>query len=433
MRIKYQVEALGKSTRVSKTMPKKFLVKKNHAAGFTLIELLIAIGIIGIMAGMITYALLGATQDARTARTRGTIQKLNEVILQRWEEFRYRPVDYRSGSYRSATGITQQMIRPMPRTASHFITMIKRDTMRMEMPDRAGDLLFGPSLYVVPQNFPSAAANQNGSQLVQRAYSLQFRTMYRMLFQALQNSSNLSVITAMTDYPLTNPDNLPSVESNIGLGRPHCPVALDNNAMATWIEAWEGIIGSSEMLYLVVATANYGGSPALEMFRPSEIGDPDEDGLLEFIDAWGKPIQWIRWPAGFPSDLNRYGNTDALDSLRTDWRYTDSAYDETNRPQTIVPLIVSSGADELLGVKTGFAKPIVYARMTQGSGLNQSYVDPYFTWDFQNNVPNGSNSQPPYGELHTMGYRANQLGCVDVSLAPLAADDITNHDLILEP
>ncbi len=75
------------------------------------------------------------------------------------------------------------------------------------------------------------------------------------------------------------------------------------------------MIQPSELLYLIISTANYGGAPALELFRPSEIADPDGDGLLEFIDAWGKPIQWIRWPAGYPSDLNRYANTDALDPL----------------------------------------------------------------------------------------------------------------------
>ncbi len=184
----------------------------------------------------------------------------------------------------------------------------------------------------------------------------------------------------------------------------------------------------------MVAVSNYGGTPALELFRPSDIGDPDGDGLLEFVDAWGQAIQWIRWPAGYPSDLNRYANDDAMDPLRTDWRYQPGVvgYDGTNTPQTIVPLIVSSGADERFGVNFEFnSQPLIYARMRQGTGDNQVYVDPFFTWDFVNNGANGPSSVPPYPSNHPAGYRSNQLGSIfDESLA---TDDITNHDLILEP
>ena len=58
--------------------------------GFTLIELLVAISILGTMASLILFALAGGQTDARVARTRSTISKWNESILQRWEEYRYR-------------------------------------------------------------------------------------------------------------------------------------------------------------------------------------------------------------------------------------------------------------------------------------------------------------------------------------------------------
>ena len=212
--------------------------------------------------------------------------------------------------------------------------------------------------------------------------------------------------------------------------------------MDSSFQQWHQAVQSSELLYLIVANSNYGGTPALEYFRPSDIGDPDGDGLLEFVDAWGNPIRWIRWPAGYPSDLNRYAGTDAMDPLRTDWRY--SAWPEPVQPQTIVPLIVSAGPDEQFGIRFEFGyidsnnqsieKPVVYAHMTQGYGISDRfYVDPFFTWDGINHKHNGDESAPPLiAELPTfpIGYRANQLGSV---ISDLATDNITNHDIILGP
>jgi hypothetical protein len=35
----------------------------------------------------------------------------------------------------------------------------------------------------------------------------------------------------------------------------------------------------------------------------NDIGDVDDDGMPEFIDAWGNPISFLRWAPGFESDL----------------------------------------------------------------------------------------------------------------------------------
>lgn len=52
---------------------------------------------------------------------------------------------------------------------------------------------------------------------------------------------------------------------------------------------------SAECLYMIVMAI----PDAAEQFHASEIGDVDQDGLPEFIDAWGNPIRFIRWPVGF--------------------------------------------------------------------------------------------------------------------------------------
>ncbi len=99
LRNQYQSEAHAKAQRRVIEMTSTVSRTKRDLRGFTLVELLVVIGLIGFMSSMIMYALLGAQTDARVARTRSTIQKLNEVILQQWEEYRYRPVDMRKGSF----------------------------------------------------------------------------------------------------------------------------------------------------------------------------------------------------------------------------------------------------------------------------------------------------------------------------------------------
>ena len=46
-----------------------------------------------------------------------------------------------------------------------------------------------------------------------------------------------------------------------------------------------------------------GDGEAKTLFSESAIGDTDGDGSAEFLDGWGHPISFIRWPAGFDSDV----------------------------------------------------------------------------------------------------------------------------------
>ncbi|MBX3422560.1 MAG: type II secretion system protein [Pirellulaceae bacterium] len=437
-------------------------------AAFTLVELLVVMGILGFLVSMLTYALLGAQSDARAARTRGTITKLNDIILTQWEEYRYRPVDVRLESFRLFNQSANlppgvQPTVPLPQMQAHLRMQVLRDTMRMEMPDRVSDLLFEPSYYVspgylVPESVEDAAlrAGFTNAYLSQRAYPHRFGNIYGALFQAISNSPHPEIDQLRQTAPLLPPSELPSsgIAPLTGQPRSHFPdgQGIDARQALDRIKQWNKHIQSSELLYLIIANSTYGGSSALEYFRPSEIGDTDEDGLLEFIDAWGNAIHWIRWPAGYPSDLNRYSGTDAMDPQRTDWRYRSSDWPESQQPKTVIPLIVSAGADGNFGVvfdHDDFAEPgqsinslpIAYALMPQGSRF---YIDPFFTWDYANSVPNGASSHPPFTENdpndrdssnNHRGFRANQMGATPTHVLGIAneapTDNITNHDIIL--
>ena len=90
--------------------------------------------------------------------------------------------------------------------------------------------------------------------------------------------------------------------------------------------------GDAETLMMIALTSGF-APDAGEMFRSDEIDDLDGDTASEFVDGWGRPIRFIRWPAQFSSPLMDTSTPDPFDTGRvtTDW--------------AMVPLIVSGGPD----------------------------------------------------------------------------------------
>lgn len=63
----------------------------------------------------------------------------------------------------------------------------------------------------------------------------------------------------------------------------------------------------SECLYafLVGGIGPLGSIFSPDDFSPNEIKDTDGDGLPEFVDAWGEPLQFYRWPVHHASGIQR--------------------------------------------------------------------------------------------------------------------------------
>ena len=469
-------------------MKKEMKTAPDRKQGFTLIELLVAISILGTMASLILFALAGAQTDARVARTRSTISKLNEIVLQRWEEYRYRAVNVTlppalQTNVVNGAATSAALAKPVsPRELARVRMVMLRDMMRMELPDRASDVLFGPTEYTVAFRNPAAPSGTAAVNLP-RPIPAGWGVIYNALRSRIQGLKNDPRYAA--NWASANMVNIndPAQGFSVSALAPSTgPAFLGNppSRVESTLPAWTEAIQSSELLYLIVSTSNYNGSSALEQFRPTEIGDTDDDGLLEFIDAWGQPIVWLRWPAGYSGDLVRYAGADAMDPLKTDWRYRaqvgGAAVDEDWHPRTLVPLIMSRGQDGQLGVITDFfdsvngRPPIAYATMTwptasagkpYGTGVYgvagvhygaagpYYYPDPNFTYDYSSDLPNQTDSEKPWnidgprGAMH--GFRRNQIGAIPkfidfngldtpgTIVNDVWQDNITSHDIILEP
>lgn len=132
----------------------------------------------------------------------------------------------------------------------------------------------------------------------------------------------------------------------------------------------------AECLYMIVSLL--GGEDARKQFSDDEVADTDSNGLPEFIDGWGQPIRFLRWPSAFvDSDIqmamrftvkDSNGNDTQLEPDPTnavylgllsksdhdpfDSRRIDVPINPTDPPRgwRLVPLIYSVGRDGVSGL-----------------------------------------------------------------------------------
>lgn len=77
----------------------------------------------------------------------------------------------------------------------------------------------------------------------------------------------------------------------------------------------------SEMLYaiLVEGRGPLGSVFNRDDFTGAEVQDTDSDGLPEFVDAWGQPLQFFRWPTHYNSEVQHGAyNPQGYDSADSD-------------------------------------------------------------------------------------------------------------------
>jgi hypothetical protein len=99
-------------------------------------------GIIAILAGLALSALSGATELAREQRTRAIINKLDQLIMDRYESYRTRAVP--------VPRATRTAAMASPRIAALNRLNVLRELMRMELPDRVSDVVDGPVTGIPP-------------------------------------------------------------------------------------------------------------------------------------------------------------------------------------------------------------------------------------------------------------------------------------------
>lgn len=120
---------------------------------FTLVELLVVMGVLAMLSSMVLVGLSSAAEQARANRTRSQVQKIHELLMPRWDEYRYRRVeDSKTGNVRVRQAARVDKIREL---------------MRIELPDRKSDVIDAPvSLSAVPAlqlRYQRAITNATGA------------------------------------------------------------------------------------------------------------------------------------------------------------------------------------------------------------------------------------------------------------------------------
>lgn len=372
---------------------------RNVRHAFTLTELVVAIVVISILAGMTMVGINSTQQTARLAQTEGLVSRINEVIMNHWDDYHFRmlPVqfDFPDNSEANANTTPLQLI---PQEAGRVRLMMLRDLMRMELPDRRSDL------FDFSTNPPTPTGSSGPIQAVGVRYA-KSSNPNEPIYEASREVRNI-----FWDKAASLQGYQSRIISSFG--------ALAN--VSNWTEENEG----SECLYLILSTLTMNGLPALEMIAPFQIADVDEDSIPEIVDAWGNPITFIRWPAGSEHPTIRPEYADEFDILSSDW---GALRQNVEVPYSIRPLIVSAGSDEQLGLVTSLNPNwLPYHRMTwPGSATDGEIGDHVFIDPFLRVYTGGigaSNATPSPN-------RYLRPGAFLSSGRPLAADNISNFDL----
>ena len=219
--------------------PQHPIPAKPRRAGFTLVELLITVSVIAIMASMILFALFAAQETARVQKTKAFIAKLDAIIKAKYESYKTRRVPINIPP-------PPESDRPHGNTAMQLPRLEGlRDLMRMELPDRWSDVTDGPTV----------------------VYRLSGTDRDNVSSTAIDKSNRFFQKYSSTPRP-------PSPE-----------------------------YGGAECLYMIIMAAQAEEADDRSAIKPDQIGDFDNDGVPEFLDAWGQPIRFLRWAPGFVSEL----------------------------------------------------------------------------------------------------------------------------------
>ena len=368
-------------------MKHAYFNKPVRRPGLTLVELLVSISLITVVSSMFLVAYRAAATEASNMRTQSTIRKISEVLVSRMQEYENYPIQFARGTGNAfAIPVPGNAVPALPSTADEYEpkgillerlrVMLLREMIAQEMPDYYQDIrISAPIVKNYWTGLVAVGPNANaGPQaiVVTASESPRAARLKARLNQA--NPNWASKIELLYQAP---PD-------------PNSKSELERELTRS----------NAEFLYLIVEDSILNGSPAIELFGKSEIGDTDGDGLLEFLDSFRQPICWVRWPTGFPEttrfhpdlldpSFNRdgfanYAFSDPLDPRKADPGYRiKSQSTKVYKPSAMAfPLVISSGPDQDADGAYGFGVKLWHER-----GFIPVPNEPYRIRGQEGNIP----------------------------------------------
>ncbi|MEZ6062457.1 MAG: type II secretion system protein [Planctomycetaceae bacterium] len=254
-------------------------------SGFTLLELLMVVAVIAILMSLTFVVMAGVVQQAEEEATKVTILKVNRLLEQRIEAFDRAFKGSRRDDYVRGTVLLLRQIdgrfdyfEQHPDEAPPAILLLARKAgFRFEFPQRNVELVAG---FDTPPTGPglSAAVSDTVTGLPGSVYRKQAYPIAR---------------TQLVNEGTANP-TITQINTRVSENYAKHQAYEATAATSEDVHSSE----SAELLYFtLISSGTFGSSPVdADSFTSAEVGDIDEDGLPEFLDAWGNPLRWYRWP-----------------------------------------------------------------------------------------------------------------------------------------
>ena len=314
---------------------------QGRGSAFTLVELLIVMVIISILLAFILKAAFSGIRRAEERATQALIMKLEAGLTDRVDAILATRVDanaahnYLAATYNSSIGVTS----PLPSNNRAQI-IARHEQVKAEMPDVflvQNDPYYPMNFGAAP--FPASAGTATG--FIPAPYAQYLLPMGVGIvndptvpsFGANPPTPGGAAVTPEStgifgaSYPamagvmksLVAQAVLNGATPPKPMNRGYDGVDNDGNGLVddlaengTSVAAAIKILLSkhthktarAEMAFalLVEGIGPFGSAFSRDEFTDREVRDTDGDGLPEFVDAWGEPLQFFRWPVAHVSD-----------------------------------------------------------------------------------------------------------------------------------
>lgn len=291
---------------------------------FTLVEILVVIAIIGILVSLMGAVVTNSIRKAREAATVALIQKIDGLL------------DERLKGFERAT------------KSRDFQRVV--ESISNKLLNQSEDINLNGTL--------DSGEDLNGNGVIDRG-------VLRLSPKAIEAIARKEFLRQY--FPQRFEELAPN--SNVLPATTLLPTVMSSDPQITFVPAnHRRRTESSALLYYSLTRMHAFGVPPVgeSEFGTTEVRDTDGDGLLEFVDAWGRPLRFYRWPTRLIKPNGPYG----IDGVPAGGTF--GTYGSLGSDDVVVPINIREMAGLLIdGLVSG---PVVPG---QWDSLSEDPDDPY--------------------------------------------------------